>query len=536
MSPQVTPIAAVKVPSGSWRLACLGAFVLTLGWSWWLFGDRLMVVLDEGIYLDGGVRVLAGQVPYRDFFALTGPGTFGWLALLFRIFGVSLSSARIAVVLAHALMATSVLYLASRRLSLPGAAFITFVYVILQTVDGNQGLCNHRLDSAAVALLAVVTAAMGSERKSRAADCIAGALAAAAAWFTPPVALLGATMIGWLAWNPERRRRLPAFLAGSILCSAPVAGWLAAESALTPMAHHLLWTSSNYSRANFISYGGVIGGYSGIFSDATGAEAMSRAVVMLGLAIPVFLPFMVWGGWLVRLAAARRRRDPENDLAVFLLLCSAALLASAYPRWDQSHIRFVSPVFFVLAGWLAGSIRTPLVRVPVFLVASLYSSMFLFYSVTNRVSLGTAKTPAGRIHGDTETLLLVDQLIHYVRPGDRMFAFPYMPMMYFVTGAKNPTRYSFLQPGMMTEQDERSALDGLQRNPPEWILYSDVPPRAYLRTWPSSDPARLRMESIEKFIREKYSRTAYLKYPGLDFEILRFGPAPGVGRSGAAAF
>jgi hypothetical protein len=47
-------------------------------------GDRLVFANDEGIYLEGAVRVFHGEAPYRDFFAITGPGTFRMLAALFH--------------------------------------------------------------------------------------------------------------------------------------------------------------------------------------------------------------------------------------------------------------------------------------------------------------------------------------------------------------------------------------------------------------------------------------------------------------------
>lgn len=68
------------------------AFVL-----WWLFGQRLNVAYGnganhEGIFLDGACRILAGQVPYRDFFVSLGPDVF-WIPAAFATFGVTLGAA-----------------------------------------------------------------------------------------------------------------------------------------------------------------------------------------------------------------------------------------------------------------------------------------------------------------------------------------------------------------------------------------------------------------------------------------------------------
>jgi hypothetical protein len=55
------------------------------------------------------------------------------------------------------------------------------------------------------------------------------------------------------------------------------------------------------------------------------------------------------------------------------------------------------------------------------------------------------------------------------------------------------------------------------------VFYIDVPEEAYLRLFPSSDPRRLRMHKIEKWLRENYSRDLQFakSYPGYDLLIKR---------------
>jgi len=45
---------------------------------------------DEGIILEGAQRILRGQVLYRDFFSFYTPGSYYFLAGLFKLFGNSL--------------------------------------------------------------------------------------------------------------------------------------------------------------------------------------------------------------------------------------------------------------------------------------------------------------------------------------------------------------------------------------------------------------------------------------------------------------
>ena len=75
----------------------------------------------------------------------------------------------------------------------------------------------------------------------------------------------------------------------------------------------------------------------------------------------------------------------------------------------------------------------------------------------------------------------------------------------------------------MTADDEATALRELQARPPTWVLYEDVPPEVYLKHWPSSDPKRLRMNSIEQFFRENYRPVEKLSHRLGNFSLLFHG-------------
>jgi hypothetical protein len=125
-------------------------------------------------------------------------------------------------------------------------------------------------------------------------------------------------------------------------------------------------------------------------------------------------------------------------------------------------------------------------------------------AIIGRARMVPGEVRSGRVVGQAVDLRIAEALEREVRKGDTFFAFPYFPLAYFLTQASNPTRYSFLQPGMMAEADQLTALRELERSPPAKILYQHVSPEAYLRLFPSSDPARLRMEHIELWLERNY--------------------------------
>ena len=70
---------------------------MTLGYLW-LFRRYTSMEPDEGIVLQGAQRILRGEVLYRDFFSFFTPGSYYFLALLFKVFGSSFLVARSALV------------------------------------------------------------------------------------------------------------------------------------------------------------------------------------------------------------------------------------------------------------------------------------------------------------------------------------------------------------------------------------------------------------------------------------------------------
>src|SRR5207248_793921 len=81
-----------------------------------------------------------------------------------------------------------------------------------------------------------------------------------------------------------------------------------------------------------------------------------------------------------------------------------------------------------------------------------------------------------------------------------------------LTRGANPSRFSFLQAGLMTTADELAAIQDLQAKPPRWVAYWDVPPERYLLTSPSADPARLRFPAMEEYLKANYHEVEARKH------------------------
>jgi hypothetical protein len=478
----------------------------------WLIGNRLVLVNDEGIYLDGAVRLLQGSRLYRDFFALTGPGTFWNLALLFRFFGVSLAAARVLVIADLALIAACMYWLIAKFRSRQLAFWVCGCYVALLAADTSSLVVNHRWDSTACSLVAVACFVHGMRCGRLWPFVAAGAMSSYAAWITPPVGLIAVVLLAWIFFD-KRLTQIAAFSAGLGAVSVMVVAELMWSGSLPAFVTALFWTASQYSGANHFSYGAIIGGYGQLFSDARGLDWLIRLFLVFFVALPAIIPILA-------LSLSLFRPDFRRGPGLLVALCATAAVAGCYPRMDVGHLIYAAPLWYVIAACSVTALLQ--MRVKMILVAACSAGAFVFglNAVIQRTALVPMRGRVGGLAVQRDQLSLVRDLTQTVGNGDDFFAFPYLPIAYFLTGGRNPTRYSFLQPGMMSDADEQSALDALTRSPPSKVLYMDVPTSAYLRLFPSSDPARLRMRRIEIWLGRCYERSEAFSRTHAGYDLL----------------
>lgn len=478
-------------------MTILVVFLLVCAYLFWISATRLSLLgeNDEGIYVDGGLRILHAQMPYKDFFSLSGPGSFFLVAASLWSFGVNLAAARMPAIFDLALLTSCVCWLTWKLAGRVAAIVTAVTFVSLETLwQGVQ--VNHRWDSSAWMTLAAALVFYALAREQRddrsvMASAAAGLAATVAVSCTPPVAIAGAALFVCLLF--AAKRLAVSFFAGVTLACALYFGVLASRGAIEPMIRSMAWASRNYGVANRTYYGWVIGGYGNLFRDAAGVQLLVTALILVFITLPATLPFFsalwVW------------KRPPLPIVA--LLACGAGLILSSYPRWDLIHLNYVAALFYVLAGSLIATFRF---RKTAALAAIFAAALGLGLTANRRLTETSRATPFGVVHGNPADLEAMAMLQQHVRPSDTLFVFPYRPVAYFLTAARNPTRYSFMQPGMFPESDANQALRELQAEPPHWLIYSDVPDAEILRIWPVSDPARLHMTGIESFIRDRYRK------------------------------
>jgi hypothetical protein len=138
-SPFVVRIrAAVRFSAASWLLyGALGLVaaiflyaVMTRGDVYFGQGDPVGRVFDEGVDLSAAARVLAGQVPYRDFSLIYAPGQSYALAAVFMAVGPSMGAARGYDLVVRVLLCLSV-YALAREVSSAKVALVPYAVAVV---------------------------------------------------------------------------------------------------------------------------------------------------------------------------------------------------------------------------------------------------------------------------------------------------------------------------------------------------------------------------------------------------------------------
>lgn len=457
-----------------------------------LFGNRFVLTNDEGIILDSANRMVRGETPYREFFGYMSPGSFWLQAAVFRLFGVTYAMGRVLTLAdfsVHcAVLFALVIALAGRRAAILAAG----LFFAFQTADPTFLTAQHRWDSSAFSLLSIALVALAPQSNLLLNAVLPGGLAVFAAWCTPSVALPGIVTLVWLLFRG--RTRFVAFAASGAVVSLAAAGALAAGGNLRAFLDQLAWLQKNYSTLNVMPYGSVIGGYGALLDGRSAVELAMQLFLVVGIALPAILPVTAALGWIAQ-------RGWRNANLTYLTAAMIALIATAFPRADLFHLAYVAVLPYALtAKWLAGLRWAAAPLVPAAAVAAMF-----FVNTLHRATGHTRlDTPAGTVRAPAAAVQPLRGILGRVSPSHSLYVHPYMPVLYTLTQARNPTRFCYLMPGLMTPEDEEQVLRGLNADPPDFVAFLAVSDAEFLRVFPSATGVSSRFTRVESWILKHY--------------------------------
>ena len=466
-------------------------FLVALRYWLWYF-DRNANLLDEGSTAAQGLRVLNGELIYRDFFTVVTPGSYYTVAWLFQAFGPSLMVLRWAALVTGLAVLLVTLLIARRVMSWPFAAAAALMTTVWGWFLVTPNF--YSLEAALFALIALWCHLQYLERRTTRWIMTAGVLAGLTAMVKQNVGVYAAVAIIVSIWvsRPLAKGRgytTAMFLTGIGMAVLPALLFLILSGA----GPYLYESWVYYPLAKYPERFALP--YPSFFEPLAEHGAFERWV-----RIVIYLPVVVFPLTAIAVIRAREHRPALIAIGVMAVM----LLLQSWPRADVPHILFgLQPTFILLAYLLYAGSRGHAVGTVVMLTPILLLLWYGYKRTDSEYSNYVAHLRADRAQGvatvpiDAQRIDLVTQYVRgHTDPGEPIFVVPWAAGFYFLTDRANATRTDFLlfaDPEMYP-----CLLARLEEKRPKYVIYG--------YTW-DVDNNRFRdyAAPIDSYIRSRYA-------------------------------
>jgi len=505
-------------------------FVVTLAYLW-LCRRYTSMEPDEGIVLQGAQRILRGEVLYRDFFSYFTPGSYYFLALLFKIFGNSFLVARTALVFFGGIY-SAIAYLLARRVCLRGSALIVAALVTLTTLPYRFEVL-HNWDSTLWACLAVYCAVRWLEFPHWTWAFATGSLISLTCLFeqSKGAGLLLGFGLGLVAitlldrqrtlWKGTQGVGLAAGVAWPFLVTV---AYFRAKHSLSLMLADWFWPLQHYSLANHVPYG-----YQN-WSESTrhllfGSGSLTVRLVTVVAISPCFLvpllPLIAVAMLIYWFIQMWRKRGAQSVSAHYVLICAALsglLLSVVIGRADIIHFMYLMPLFALVLGWMIDGRDIPgrLFREvkPIFVTYTviaflLFATPLLLRALNARTRVQTRRGVINVPAKDT----VIEYVQAHVPARKQILVYPYLPLYYYLTDTVSPTRYEYFQPGMHTSQQAQEMLAELAGARVPVVLFEASFWEKTPTSWPGTPVTAIVHDPVADYIQRDYRVCKILNSP-----------------------
>jgi len=456
----VNSVATSRGRAVEWTGTAIVFLVALRYWLWYF--DRNANLLDEGSTAAQALRVLNGELIYRDFFTVVTPGSYYTVAGLFQLFGPSLMVLRWTALVTGLGILLMTLLIARRVMSWPFAAAAALMTTVWGWFLVTPNF--YSLQAALFALVALWCYLLNVERPQTRWIVLAGVFTGFAAVTKQNVGAYAAIAIVasiWIARHNTARATVQ-FIGGICIPVVPTLLFLLLSGA----GPYLYESWVYYPLAKYPERFALP--YPSFFEPLPEHGAFERWVRLV-----IYLPVVVYPLTAIAMIRAREHRQALIAIALMGLL----LLLQSWPRADVPHILFgLQPTFILFAYLLYLGSRRHAITTVVMLVPLLVLLWYGYQRTDWEYANYVANLKADRARGvatvpiDAQRIDLVTQ---YVRantaPDEPIFVVPWAAGFYFLTDRANATRTDF----MLFEDPEAypCLLARLEDRRPKYVIY-----------------------------------------------------------------
>jgi hypothetical protein len=498
-----------RLPRYILGLSVAGAFLFLYLRTFLLPATPFVALGDQVLFFARAVRIVQGQILYRDFFELVPPGTDLLYASAFRIFGVHAWIMQAWCIALGLSLACVITLIAGRILNRPLILFPALLFLVL---DFNSALdITHHWYStlAAMAAASVLIGGLSLQR-----IFAAGSLCAVATLFTQTQGALAliALMI-YLLWLKRSQgpgagivKELTALLLPFVLILSCVLGYYVHHAGLRTMLFDLVLFPARY-------LSGEVNSPRTYLRQLPAVHRLSDILLLIPFVfIYALIPYVYFFGLyqLWRKRGILNSRVRQHLVLLHLLGLALFLAVASGPRFFR--LCTVAPPAILIGTWIISQPgRAPKVARKLLSVLSLGLAVLLPLHRQTQWH-ATLDLPAGRsAFVDVLEYQEFDWVARLTHPSELFFN---QPALSLYLSLKNPTASEFVNNDEFTRPDQVAAvIQSLQQQPPPLVVMFPHTPD-YSAVHDHSGPFR-------RYIYDHYhlSRVFYLN-PGPRYEEL----------------
>jgi hypothetical protein len=441
---------------------------------------------DEGVLLAGAERMLHGSQLYNDFFEFLPPGGFLITAAWLDAAGISMSSARILAILTIAGIACFT-FLACRQTCKSAFYPVLVVIAWLAMTQGYWTEISHHWFTTLFAMIAAWAALSHANHGNRSlsAPILAGLAAGTAAMVVPTRGAL-AMIAGAAAFAGVvgARRELLLYVAASLVVPAGLLGYVVATHALgAAFDDVIIFPASQYASFAATPYGYF-------------ASLQNYPLLFYFPIVALLMIFTYVRGWPASIHDRTLRSAVSFGVAGFI---------GCFPRPDLAHIGFAVPLagplfVYCIKCVTASSLRRYRAVIAALGVMLCLPSGLAYWLIAQQVSRAeTVSTARGTVAllDDVRAAKELVALIGSPAETDRYFFYPLMPLLSFLSGNEQVSKYDVFTPGYTLPAQYREACIAVTQHA-TWVVVD--------RNWTDGDFLRKVFPGLQNPGREEAKR------------------------------
>lgn len=456
-------------------------------------------LLDEGFTLYNAQLISQGQIPYRDFFIMTTPGSYYILAFFFKIFGNYILAGRILGMISIIIT----LYFCNKLFQLK--SYWQYIYLFsLSIIFSTPARFFMYNDAFSISIIALYFLSKGMEKDKTSFLYISGILSALCFIFKQSVGglILPIYLTGiFLTSNKNGFQKATAYIGGVLTLLAPITFYFLIENAFPQAIYHIFSFAGSAKgyQLPFLAHRLLLIPIIIILIEIFKRYRLHIKLLTFSLLlfaatiylisepnrigrltsylsdIMFYIQSLVFIFIIFTLILFIKKAKKYQKFTLISLSMLAIFLSAAASGYVSGSVAAIAPLFIPLLIELSKKYKGKIATFGIIGIIAIYVALFLFnpfgssgnYLTRNYTAYISVPEAIGIRFTPQQTKDL-EEIVSYIKShtdkNEKIFCFPYCPGLYFLSERNGGSYYSLFWFETFMEKDQDKVISDLRRN------------------------------------------------------------------------